>query len=115
VATLLGGMIVLGLAPFDLSNQQGSVASLVVVILIDIMLSALAILKGKPLLGLIGVFVPFASLIGAVRLASPNSPWARRRYKPGSGKLKRSQARWERLRKRRRWLGDAVGGTPSAQ
>ena len=115
VATLLGGMIVLGLAPFDLSNQQGSVASLVVAILIDIVLSALAILKGKPLLGLIGVFVPIASLIGTVRLASPNSPWARRRYEPDSHKLKRSQARWERLRKRRRWLGDAVGGTPSAQ
>jgi hypothetical protein len=50
VATLLGGMIVLGLAPFDLTNQEGSIGSLVAVILIDIALSALAILKGKPML-----------------------------------------------------------------
>jgi hypothetical protein len=115
VATLLGGMIVLGLAPFDLTNQEGSVSSLVVAILIDIALSALAILKGKPLLGLVGVFIPFFSLAGAVRLGSPTSPWARRRYKPGSAKLQRSQERFQRIRKRRTWLSDAIGGTPSAQ
>ena len=115
VATLLGGMVVVGLAPFDLSNQEGSVSSLVVAILIDIALSALAILKGKPLLGLVGIFLPFFSLAGAVRLASPTSPWARRRYKPDSAKLARSHARFARVRKRRAWLTDAIGGTPSAQ
>ncbi len=115
VATLLGGMVVLGLAPFDLSNQEGSISSLVVAILIDISLSALAILKGKPLLGLLGVFMPFFSLAGAVRLASPTSPWARRRYHPDSSKLERAQERFARIRKRRTWLSDAIGGTPSAQ
>jgi hypothetical protein len=113
VATLLGGMIVLGLAPFDLSEQGGSIGSLVGAVLIDIALAALAIFKGKPLLGLIGIFMPFFSLVGAIRLASPNSPWARRRYAPDSHKLRRSQERWVRLRKRRQWLGDAIGGTPS--
>jgi hypothetical protein len=114
VATLLGGMIVLGLAPFDLSNQSGSISSLVVAILIDIALAALTIFKGKPLLGLVGIFVPPVSLIGAVRLASPTSPWARRRYGAESRKLARSQARFARVRKRRTWLSDAIGGTPSA-
>src|SRR6476661_2272646 len=80
VATLLGGLVLLGLAPFDLANQEGSISSLVIAVLIDIGLAALAILKGKPLLGLLGVFVPFFSLVGAVRLASPTSPYARRRY-----------------------------------
>jgi hypothetical protein len=115
VATLLGGMVMLGLAPFDLANQQGSIGSLVVAILIDIALSALAIFKGKPLLGLIGVFVPPVSLVGAVRLASPTSPWARRRYAPDGRKMRESQKRFARVRKRRRWLSDAIGGTPSAQ
>ena len=114
VATLLGGLIVLGLAPFDLSNQEGSISSLVVVVLIDIVLSALAIFKGKPLLGLIGIFVPPVSLVGAIRLASPTSPWSRRRYGADSKKLARSKARFARLRKRRTWLSDAIGGTPSA-
>jgi hypothetical protein len=115
VATLLGGMIVLGLAPFDLSNPEGSIGSLVVVILIDIVLSALAILKGKPMLGLIGIFFPPVSFVGAIRLASPGSPWARRRYSTGSAKLAGSQARFARVQKRRRRLIDAIGGTPSAQ
>jgi hypothetical protein len=108
-------MIVLGLAPFDLTNQEGSIGSLVAAILIDIALSALAILKGKPLLGLIGVFFPPASLIGAIRLASPNSPWARRRYPPDGAKMGTCQARFARVQKRRRWLTDAIGGAPSAQ
>jgi hypothetical protein len=115
VATLLGGMIVVGLAPFDLTNQEGSIGSLVAAILIDIALSALAILKGKPLLGLVGVFFPPASLIGAIRLASPSSPWARRRYSPDGKKMGRSQARFARVQKRRTWLSDAIGGSPSAQ
>lgn len=115
VATLLGGLIVLGLAPFDLTNQEGSIGSLVVAILIDIVLSALAIIKGKPLLGLIGVFFPFASLLGAIRLAAPGSPWARRRYHPDSSKLEKSRERFARVQKRRRRLSDAIGGAPSAQ
>jgi len=115
VAALLGGMVVLGLAPFDLANQKGSIGSLVVAILIDIALSALAILKGKPLLGLVGIFVPFASLVGAVRLATPRSPWARRRYSPDGHKMREAHKRFARVQKRRRWLSDAIGGTPSAQ
>jgi hypothetical protein len=115
VATLLGGLIVLGLAPFDLANQSGSVGSLVAALAIDVGLSALAILKGKPLLGLIGVFVPPVSLLGAVRLASPSSPWARRRYAADGHKMARAKARFERVKSRRRWLADAIGGAPSAR
>jgi hypothetical protein len=115
VAALLGGLIVLGLAPFDLPNQGGSVGSLVFVILIDLLLSALAILKGKPMLGLIGVFIPLVSLLGSLRLAAPASPWARRRYPPDGVKMTESRARFERVRSRRRRLSNAIGGAPSAR
>jgi hypothetical protein len=115
VAALLGGLIVLGLAPFDLANQGGSIGSLVVAILIDLLLSTLAILKGKPMLGLIGVFIPLVSLLGALRLASPGSPWARRRYASDGGKMAASRARFERVDSRRRRLGNAIGGAPSAR
>jgi hypothetical protein len=115
VATMLGGLVVLGLAPFDLANQEGSISSLVIAMLIDIGLAALAILKGKPLLGLLGVFVPLFSLAATLRLASPTSPWARRRYAPDSSKMARCRARFARVRRRRTWLSDAIGGTPSAQ
>lgn len=113
IASLLGGLIVLGLAPFDLANQSGAVSSIALVVAVDVLLCALAILKGKPILGLIGVFVPFASLAGTIRLAAPTSFWARRRYPADGRKMIRSRARFERIRARRRRVLDALGGAPS--
>ncbi|MGA7705574.1 MAG: hypothetical protein WB998_11840 [Solirubrobacteraceae bacterium] len=113
VATLLGGLIVLGIAPFDLSNRTTPIESLVLVIVIDLIFSSLAILKGKPMLGLLGVFVPIFSIVGTVRLASPSSPWARRRYPPEGHRMTRSRARYKRVRERRRRLMNAIGGAPS--
>ncbi len=113
IAALLGGLIVLGLAPFDLANQSSAVSSIVLVVGLDLLLCTLAILKGKPILGLIGVFVPFASLAGVIRLASPTSPWARRRYPADGHRMARSRARFERIHARRRRALDAIGGAPS--
>lgn len=113
VATLLGGLVVLGVAPFDLSNRAAPIESLLLAIAIDLTFSSLAILKGKPLLGLLGVFLPFFSIVGALRLAAPNSPWARRRYSPDGRRMTRSRARFARIRARRRRMFDAIGGAPS--
>src|SRR5438067_3308293 len=44
VATAVGGLIVLGVAPFDLTNNGSSVASLAVSVLIVVLLASLAIL-----------------------------------------------------------------------
>jgi len=113
VAALLGGLVVLGLAPFDLTNQRSAVTSIVIVVAIDVLLCVLTILKGKPMLGLIGVFIPPASLLGSIRLAAPTSPWARRRYPADGRKMARSRARFERVRSRRRRVLNAIGGAPS--
>jgi hypothetical protein len=113
VATLLGGLIVLGVAPFELTHQTGAVSSIAVAVVFDVILCTVTILKGKFLLGLAGIFVPIFSLVGAIRLASPNSPWARWRYPPDGAKMARSRARFERLRTRRRRALDAIGGAPS--
>jgi hypothetical protein len=110
---LLGGLIVLGLAPLELADKSSAVASILVVVALDVALCILAILKGKPILGLTGVFVPLASLLGAIRLATPTSPWARRRYPPDSRKLQRAQTRFARVRRRRRRMSDVIAGTPS--
>jgi hypothetical protein len=113
VAALLGGLIVLGVAPFDLPSHTSSMSSLVAAVAIDLAFSTVAILKGKPLLGLIGVFIPFVSIVGSVRLAAPSSPWARRRYSPEGHRMARSTARFKRVRARRRRLMNAIGGAPS--
>jgi hypothetical protein len=114
VAALIGGLIVLGFAPFDLANDGTSIGSWGIVVLTDVLLGTLAILKGKPLIGLVGVFIPFVSLTGAIRLGAPRSWWARRRYAPDGRKLARSQERWRRIEARRRWIANAVAGAPGA-
>jgi len=113
VAALLGGLVVLGIAPFDLSNRAAPIESLLVAIAVDLTFSSLAILKGKLLLGLLGVFVPVFSIVGSIRLAAPNSPWARWRYPPDSHRMTRSRTRFARIRERRRRMITAIGGAPS--
>jgi lysyl-tRNA synthetase class 2 len=113
VATLLGGLIVLGLAPFDLSGQTSSEISLVIAVLFALLFSTLAILKGKPILGLVGLFVPLFSIIGSARLATPSSPWARRRYDPEGARMKRSRSRYERVQRRRLRARNAIAGAPN--
>jgi hypothetical protein len=113
VAAALGGLVVLGIAPFDLTNNASSVTTLLITVILVTLLSAWAILKGRPFLGLIGLFIPLASILGACRLAAPGSPWARRFYGGEGRKLTRSQARFERAEARRRRWADAVAGSPS--
>ncbi len=77
---------------------------------------ALCYLKGKLFVGTVGIFVPPVAFVGALRLAKPGSPWARRRYARSPGKMERARRRdeqfhqkWER-RKHRLW--DVIGGKP---
>jgi hypothetical protein len=112
VAAALAGLVLLGIAPFDLPNNSSSVATLSSTVLVVLVLSAIAILKGRLFLGLIGIFIPLTSLAGACRLAAPRSPWARRFYGEGP-KLERARARFERTGARRRRLADAISGAPS--
>ena len=112
VAALLGGLIVLGVSPFDLPNDGGSVAAVAVAVLLAVLLSSLAILKGKLLTGLLGIFIPLIALVGVARLAAPDSWWARRWYDPAGRKMTRAEERWERIKARRRRVSDAIAGAP---
>lgn len=112
VTTVIGGLLVLGAAPFDIPRDASSVDTLILAVVTDVVLATVAILKGKRLLGLIGIFIPAVSFVGAVRLASPSSPWARRFYDSGGRKLARSRARFERIEARRRRITDAIAGAP---
>ena len=107
---MLGGLIVVGVAPFDLSRNAASIETLVIAVVIDVGLAVLAILKGKPMMGLIGIFIPIVSLVASIRLAAPRSRWARRFYK--DKKLRRSQARFARIERRRKRVVDAILGPP---
>jgi hypothetical protein len=111
VAALLGGLVVLGLAPFDTSDAAAG-ESLALVLGLDLLLCVVVILKGKPLLALVGVFIPPVALVAALRLASPSSPWARWFYRADGRKRARSQARFARAHARHIRFMNSLGGAP---
>jgi hypothetical protein len=113
IAMALGAMVVLGLAPLDVGDT-GSIVSITVAVAIQVFICGICILKGKVLMGLIGLFFTPVGVVGAVRLAKPGSPWARRRYREDSRKHARAQQRHARQQSQRDRLMDLIGGTPSA-
>jgi hypothetical protein len=112
IATVLAALTVLGLSPFELAHGSSAVATIAIAVAIDLLLCVVTILKGKPILGLTGIFIAPVSFVGSVRLASPTSLWARRRYAEDGQKLARSRARYERIHGRRKRALDAIGGAP---
>jgi hypothetical protein len=109
IAALLGGLLLMGFLPF--STDDGA-AAIVLTMLVVLALSAVAILKGKIVMGVAGVLFPIVGLIGAIRLAKPGSIWAKRRYERGSRKLARASKRYARHTRRYQRFQDRVAGAP---
>ncbi|MFI6770614.1 hypothetical protein [Streptomyces sp. NPDC050355] len=116
VALVLGGFLPFGvneLSPDETSDRLTVVRTVAG----NFFLAVVALLKGKARIAVIGVFVPFVALFGAVRLARPNSPWARRFYRRRPKARARAQVR--AYRHDRRWSGlrrkveHLIGGAPS--
>ncbi len=115
IAAVLGGLVVVGAAPFDLEGQTGSVLAITGTAVWVLAWCLVAIMKGKLLLAAVGSFIPFVAQGAAIRLARPGSPWARRFYPPDSAKADKAAERdRRRLEFRRRWL-NRIGGAPSPQ
>ncbi|WP_377271132.1 hypothetical protein [Peterkaempfera sp. SMS 1(5)a] len=113
------GVVLLGAVPFGV-NEVGRAervdrAELVVTVLVNFLLVVAAIAKGKYRMGVVGVLVPVIALVGAVRLARTDSPWARRLYRSprkrrrAASRQARHDARWTTARRR---MEDWLGGTP---
>ncbi|MYV99594.1 hypothetical protein [Streptomyces sp. SID3343] len=121
ITAAMGLLLFVGANPLGLGDGDSKpVAAVVVATNLAFALCALA--KGKVATGLIGVFVPLVAMVSALRIAKPESPWARWRYKEGPGrtsphadtKLARSLRRFPPER-RTPWdhFKDLVGGAPS--
>ena len=82
---------------------------------VNLVMAAIAASKGKLLTAMAGVFIPFFSYVGAIRLARPKSPWARRRYTDKPHKMeiaeRREQHIDERWRSKVARFQDFVAGT----
>lgn len=91
IAAVLAGFGVLGISIWvDAADEvAASVHALVGAFgLSNLALSAVNFLKEKFGVGVVGLLVPFVSLVGALRLGRPESPWARFAY----GEEKRARA-----------------------
>ena len=75
--------------------------------MLHLVYTIICLLKGKIFTGLIGFAVPLVSFVGSIRLAKPESFWAKRFY--DEAKMSRSQKRFaddaERLQKWRNRFG----------
>jgi hypothetical protein len=109
IAALIGGMILMGFAPV---GSGAGVVTIVVTVVVALALCTVAVLKGKVMLGITGMFLPLLALVAAVRLAKPDSPWARRRYPPESRKRIRAARRNERHVRRYQRFQDRIAGAP---
>jgi hypothetical protein len=120
ITAALAGLLLAGFLPFgvdglDEGDREGR-GTVAVTVVVHFALALLALAKGKARVAVFGLVVPFVSLVGAVRLARPGSPWARRFYRRRPRALARAERRAQRHD--RRWSGrlrtaqDWIGGRP---
>lgn len=107
--TLIGG------ADF-VTGRVGTAAwwSSVAVIAVNLLLCVICLLKGKVVTGVTGIVISVVALIGAIRLAKPESWWAAHRYAARPRQAGRAARRYDQ-RRQERWnrLRDLVAGAPS--
>jgi hypothetical protein len=109
VATLVAGLVLLGFIPV---STDDTIPGIVVTVVIVLAISAIAVFKGKVFMGIAGMLFPIVGAIGAIRLAKPGSPWANRRYRPGSRKLAKAEQRYGKHTVRYQRFQDRVAGAP---
>jgi hypothetical protein len=111
VAVVLGIALLIGASPAGVtagSPEERAGWFTVLLIVIHVGYVVLCLLKGKIVTGLVGFFVPILGLIGAIRLAKPESFWAKRWY--GEKKLAKAVLRNADFDARREALRDRFGG-----
>ncbi|OLZ69272.1 hypothetical protein AV521_17150 [Streptomyces sp. IMTB 2501] len=115
VGLLLAGFSPFGvndLSPEELQDRGGALTTIGV----NFLFALVALSKGKTRIAVFGAVVPLVALVGAVRLARPDSPWARRFY--GRRPRARAKAALRAYHHDRRWakprraLHDLIGGKP---
>jgi hypothetical protein len=107
VAAGLTALLLIGASPVGVQSMDeyhrlpgslSSAATLAIAGTVLFVLASITLLKGKVWTGLFGLLVPLLLVLGAFRLARPDSPWARWRYRGRPGRLARAERREQRVR-----------------
>ncbi|MGW2654854.1 hypothetical protein ACWC1D_14545 [Streptomyces sp. NPDC001478] len=115
VLLVLGGFSPLGVDGLTDDQEQNRLGA-VLTLLVNFGFVLITLFKGKARMAVVGTLVPFVALVGAVRLARPTSPWARRFYRRRH--RARSRAVLRAYHHDVRWAGprgrfqDLIGGAP---
>jgi hypothetical protein len=112
VSAVVAALILVGARPLTPSDTSSAVG-IVVAVVVVLTLSLGALLKGRFMLGIVGLIFPPLAFVGVVRLGRPTSPWARWRYPVDGRRMRRATARFERRARRHRRWQDRIGGAPS--
>jgi hypothetical protein len=117
LAAMVVMAVAVGMIALPLSHLPArSVPIVAPLVAVYVAFTAVCLAKGKVLTSLAGLFVAPVVLYGGLRLARPDSPWARRWYAPE--KRQRSRRRYEnrvvRERRRQRLL-ELISGTDAPQ
>lgn len=108
-----GAVFLLHAAPLG-TDGESSRWVLTAALIVHLGFVVISALKGKVFMATFGFFIPTLAWIGAIRLAEPDSMWARRRYAPDSKKRRRAEERYARYearwRPRKERIWDLVGG-----
>jgi hypothetical protein len=123
VTAALVGLVLSGFLPFgvnDLTDRElQDRGGVILSVAVNFLFALLALSKGKARTAIFGVIVPVVALVGAIRLARPGSPWARRFYRRRPRARARSSLRAyhhdRRWAKPRRRLQDLIGGKPDPE
>ncbi|MEU0138140.1 hypothetical protein ABZ172_29525 [Streptomyces sp. NPDC006296] len=113
-------LVLAGFSPFGVEQlsgeQQQNRLGVVLTYAVNFGFVLVTLFKGKTRMAVIGTLVPFVALIGALRLARPASPWARRCYRRRHRARARAvlrayhhDVRWAGPRRR---FQDLIGGAP---
>jgi hypothetical protein len=129
IGTSLAGILLLTASPFDVEEAEyhGPRIAAFTIIALNYLGALICFVKGKPIVGAIGLLIPVVAWVGAIRLAKPHSPWSRWFYEPDRGpkhlrasraaKLQRAQRRYDFgwLGRLEREVADVIGGRPSVE
>jgi hypothetical protein len=117
IAAALIGLLVVGINPFEASDEGTTAIESIFTWMLIIACVAASFLKGRRLHGITGVFFPPLALYATCRIGKPDSAWAHRRY---GDKHPRKQAKAEerfppdrRTERFKNAFRDMVGGKPS--
>lgn len=94
VFSIVTGFMVVGAYPLGIGDgaEPEDVCSIASTIAIGVGLAYVCFRKDKLMWGVVGIYIPPIGVIGALRLAKPGSPWAKKRY--DAEKLARSRERY---------------------